>query len=417
MRRFLTVLVLVTLVAAGCGDDSDDSDDGAPAPSTTEGAGATTTTGGNQASGDPVVVGVINMENAPTGSFPEIREGMQAAADYLNAELGGVTGHPIQLESCTTNGTPEATTQCANEMVEKGVTVVAAGEDIQMGSAYPILEEAGISVVGLAPLTPADFSAPNGFYFSGGTVASMLALVAFVDEYLQAGKVAVMFQDEAAGQAALPLVTGPLDKLGIEHVEIGEAPDAADFTPAVTAAQQADPDVLLLLFAPQGCAGIMKAHRSLGLDIPMATTGACYTDEVIESAGEGAEGTYFTLGPSLEDPEDDEDVALYREKVEQYASGVDYRGLTGLGFSTIMTLYYVLDGIGFDALSPASVMDALKTTQGGRLFMGEPAGWTCGQLAIMPSLCNTAVRIYQYQEGGLVDATDGAFVDGRELLG
>ncbi|MCH2409153.1 MAG: hypothetical protein MK190_08280, partial [Acidimicrobiales bacterium] len=46
---------------------------------------------------DPVLVGLINMENSPAGSFPEARVAIEAAADWVNSELGGINGRPIEL--------------------------------------------------------------------------------------------------------------------------------------------------------------------------------------------------------------------------------------------------------------------------------------------------------------------------------
>ena len=62
--------------------------------------------GSGKANGAPVVVGFVNQENAAVGSFPEVRADAEAAVRYVNAELGGVGGHPLRLESCVTDGTP-----------------------------------------------------------------------------------------------------------------------------------------------------------------------------------------------------------------------------------------------------------------------------------------------------------------------
>ena len=40
--------------------------------------------------GEPFVIGVQNLEGDPNGSFPEFSLAIQAAADYVNAELGGL---------------------------------------------------------------------------------------------------------------------------------------------------------------------------------------------------------------------------------------------------------------------------------------------------------------------------------------
>ncbi len=40
-----------------------------------------------EATGEPIKIGVQNLEGDPNGSFPEFSVAMQAAADYVNTEL------------------------------------------------------------------------------------------------------------------------------------------------------------------------------------------------------------------------------------------------------------------------------------------------------------------------------------------
>src|SRR5881227_3720659 len=60
-------------------------------------------TGGKAAKADatlkPVIVGYVNQEGGVT-AFPEATAGTEAAVKYVNAELGGVGGHPLQLKKC-----------------------------------------------------------------------------------------------------------------------------------------------------------------------------------------------------------------------------------------------------------------------------------------------------------------------------
>lgn len=425
-HRVLAAFAAGALVIAACGDDDTSSDstavsteptDTVAGPTTTTQttvAGPTTTTQ-PPATGDPVTVGLINMEDTPAGSFPELRNGAEAAVDYINTELGGIDGHPIELKVCKTGGTPEDTQACANELVEADVPVVIAGQDFQMSVAYPIFQQAGIPVVGINPITPADFTAQGAYYFSGGSFTNLFGLVQFMGDYLDLDKVAVLFQDDAAGQAAVPLVTPGLDKLEIDYITLGEKADAPDYAPLVAAVMGEDVDALLVLFAAHGCTGIMKARESLGLDVPIITTGACYNDEVLDGAGDGADNTYFSLGPNPEDPTSHEDMPGFLAAMETYAPDVAVTGLGGAGFSDVMTLWEVLTGVGYDNLSSASIADALKATVDGHLYLGVP--WTCGQIAVLPAVCETHIRVYHYVGGKLEDATDGEWIEGMSLFG
>ena len=61
---------------------------------------------------------MINQENTPAGSFPELSQAVQAAIEFVNTELGGVDGRPIELEVCNTEFTAEGSTSCGQQFVE-----------------------------------------------------------------------------------------------------------------------------------------------------------------------------------------------------------------------------------------------------------------------------------------------------------
>src|SRR6202012_2818758 len=71
-----------------------------------------------KATGTPYVFGMINDETGAV-TFPEARQGAIAAADYVNDYLGGINGHPIQIDSCTGDGTPATAARCANQLAAK----------------------------------------------------------------------------------------------------------------------------------------------------------------------------------------------------------------------------------------------------------------------------------------------------------
>ncbi len=103
-------LVIAGLVAGACGGG---------------GSGSGAKKGDNS-----VVVGMINQEDAPVGSFPETRQAAQAAVAHVNNDLGGVNGRPIRLEVCTTSGTPESSAACANKLVGDQPLAVLGGVDL-----------------------------------------------------------------------------------------------------------------------------------------------------------------------------------------------------------------------------------------------------------------------------------------------
>mgnify|MGYP001550479132 FL=1 len=55
------------------------------------------------AEGESIKIGMINQENEVFGDFPELRQAAAAAVEWVNAELGGVGGRPLELLACNTN--------------------------------------------------------------------------------------------------------------------------------------------------------------------------------------------------------------------------------------------------------------------------------------------------------------------------
>jgi hypothetical protein len=82
------------------------------------------------ASGEPLVLGMVNQENTPVGSFPELSAAVQAAVDFVNENLGGVGGRPIEVELCNTNFSAEGSTACGQQFAESGVPAVLGGIDV-----------------------------------------------------------------------------------------------------------------------------------------------------------------------------------------------------------------------------------------------------------------------------------------------
>src|SRR5205085_12599596 len=123
--RLLALMAALALAATACSG-------GKGASGTAASAGA------KRAAGAPAVVGFVNQENAPAGSFPELRLGVPAAVRYVNEELGGVGGRPVQLASCATAGTPESSQACANQLLPRSPVAVIGGVDFGGHPSLPI---------------------------------------------------------------------------------------------------------------------------------------------------------------------------------------------------------------------------------------------------------------------------------------
>src|SRR5690606_5592851 len=99
------------------------------------------------ADGEPFRIGMVNQENTPAGSYPELSQAVQAAVEYVNSQLGGLDGRPIEVEVCNTEFSAEGSTACGQRFVEDGVPVVLGGIDV-FGNAIDVLVDNDIPYVG-----------------------------------------------------------------------------------------------------------------------------------------------------------------------------------------------------------------------------------------------------------------------------
>jgi branched-chain amino acid transport system substrate-binding protein len=390
--RVGVALVIAGLVAGAC---SRGAGNGSPASGT---------------KGDTsIVVGMINQEDAPVGSFPEVRQAAQAAVAHVNTDLGGVGGRRISLQVCTTNGTPESSAACANRLVARHPVAVLGGVDLGAAASLPVFEKAAIPYIGGTPALGDELTSPAAWMLAGGAVGDLLGQAEYALGTLKVKKVGALYVDlpgllTTVVQAAQVV----LKAKGVTDVKtVAAAADAADFAPSVKAVAAGNPDVVVVLFPAQSCTRIMAAARALGVKAKLFYPSACASQAVVDAAGAAAENSYFASGYlPFDDPSPD--VATWKAKAGVTKPSV----LSQAGFSVVMDLYDLLkDG----ADTPAAVTAALAATVDHPGFMAH--SYTCNrkQVSLLSAVCNSSVRLLQYKGGTFHDVT-GDWVNGAQLV-
>lgn len=366
--------------------------------------------GGGRDGANAIVVGMVNQENAPVGSFPEVRQAAEAAVAHVNDDLGGVDGRRIKLEVCTTTGTPESSAACANKLLEKRPVAVLGGVDLGAAASMPVFEKAAIPYIGGTPALGEELTSTAAWMVAGGTVADLLGQATYALDTLKAKKVGALYVDLPG---VLTTVVSAADIVlrakGVTDVKLVAAgADAADFAPPLKAATAGNPDVVLVVFPAQSCARIMSAARSLGVKAKLFYPSACASQAVVDAAGPAAEGAYFASGYlPFDDPSPE--VATWKSEAKVSRPSA----LSQAGFAVAMDLYELLKDGGAD--SPAALTAKLAASAERPGFMAHP--YTCDrkQVPLMEAVCNANVRLLQYQGGRFADVT-GAWVNGAGLV-
>ncbi|MGH9286065.1 MAG: ABC transporter substrate-binding protein, partial [Acidimicrobiales bacterium] len=367
---------------------------------------------GGELSGPPVVVGLINMEGAATGSFPELRKAAEAAAALVNRDLGGIGGRPLRIEACASTGTPESSQGCAHRVLESKPVAVMGGIDLGAGATLPVLKDAGVPYVSSSPTMPEELSSQGAFAFTGGTAADLLGQAEYVTATLKPAKVGILHMQLPGLLRSLPtLARLVLNRRGVGEVKVvAEKADAADFTPALKAVSANDPDVIFVVFPAQACARVLQAQQGLRVRARLFFPSVCADAAVVGPAGAAADGAYFSSGfLPFDDP--DEAVATWRR--EQGSAPVSV--LAQAGFSTVMNLHGLIGALDGDELTPASVATRLEKARDRDSFMGHPYSCDGKRAPLVTSACSVHVRILQHRGGRFSDVT-GDWVSGADLV-
>jgi len=88
--------------------------------------------------------------------------GAQAAAAGVNLR-GGINGHPVRLVECDDGNTADKATACAREFVSDHAIAIAGGVTLFGDLVTPILQKAGIPVIGSLPIEPVEYNSPDEF--------------------------------------------------------------------------------------------------------------------------------------------------------------------------------------------------------------------------------------------------------------
>lgn len=404
MRRVLSVLVAGVLLAAACSEGDDGGDSGSATSS--EVPGRTDTASGSivgeyageewfngtvpdepvaaDPGAEPVVVGMINQEDTPLGSFPEIRRAAEASIEFVNTELGGVGGRPIELTSCVVSFDVEQSQACAQEMVQQDVVALTGGIDVTSNGSIPVLEQNGIPQVGGIPANLIEQRSDATHFFSGGTTGAVAAFLADAAENGAETVVIAYGEFDAFEESAREYGVPVAESLGID-VELATFPvTATDFLPILTRANENDPDAIIMLAAGSSCIPLMETYADLGIEAQLYLVGACAADEIVEAAGDATEGIVFNSEGPVE--EGDLEGDMYNDINDRYADG-EGTGTGTIGVRSMLNLWALLDELGPEEVSREGVVALLEAAEDRPSFWGYP--YTCDgeQVAGLPSLC------------------------------
>ena len=358
---------------------------------------------GKVASGTPVKVGLINNEGSSPQSEPSVGDAAVAAADYANAELGGIGGHPIKVYRCGENEDTASATACANEMVQDNVAVVVIGATSMGAVMVPIITKAGIPYVSVTGSATQELTTPGTFMWSGGYEATLTGFAKYAAQHGYK-KVTAFVVNVPSAIAGAQQLGGPLFKaqgvaLTIEGVPSG-VPDA---TSQVTAGLSGNPGAALIIADEGTCTSVLKALSVVNPSLPAMGITSCLTTSATQALGSAMNGVKI-FGASAPQA-DDAEAKLYQYVMAKYAPSANASGYTVTGYQSMLGLVRATAGLTGSA-TPASIAAAIKAAKNVPLPAGAGLTFTCDGKALpsLPSVCSLSEVVVTVQNGVGTDA-------------
>lgn len=348
----------------------------------------------------PVTLGWVNVEGGPGGN-PEATLGARAAVRYVNDELGGIGGRPLKLNVCTVVSAEEEGQKCGQQLLgDKEVSAIGVG-NLYLGDASFNSVIAGKKpvLVGVAtgPTMP---TAKNTFSTFGDLPHIFGTWGTYARDVLKATTAAVIHTSTPGDKIASGAAVKGLKAAGLKVKSVGFDAQSTDLIGPVTAAGANTADVVVPISIGGGCVGIAKALKQLNVTKPVVSTPLCMSPDVAQ--GLGGDLPTWTYGVAQTLPMDSSaaDSKAYLKASAQAGLSKDDQSkvFAPLGWSTILTYAKVLNALGPDKITSASVTEQLRKFPG-PVVMGA-AEVECGKYPDAPAVCNDQARFYQYEGKG-----------------
>jgi branched-chain amino acid transport system substrate-binding protein len=411
--RFGLMVAGVALVMSACSSDSKtSSSSGGSGSSSTSNAAAVLGTK-KPATGTPLTIGYIDDGTSDAVDRSAEFTAAQASIKYVNDYLGGIGGHPVTLQECSTGSTPAGAADCVTKMVTAKVPVVLNGVTSLPADVYPPLSDAGIPVFSTGALDQKSLSAP-GVYLMGNPILTVLAGPAQVAANAGIKQAAIVVVDNpaASGQvsAAAPLFYGNVG-VGVDVVTIPI--DQADVAPQITAEMAKNPGMFQVIGDAPFCGKVMRALDSVGFTgqiniIPQCIDGGANLD-LPNLAGS------IVLGTTSTDPNDKE-VQLYNAVMETYGdSSLEGNATANNGYQAVVGFARAVAALTGD-VTPASVKAAVEAAPPTPYPLAGGLTYQCNHTAvsIAPNICsNSALQTSLDAQG---KGTTYTVLDGTKVL-
>jgi len=409
--RAIPIAIALVVAAAGCSGGNGPNGGGGPLATVTgpggQGEQSVTdylkytggTAGKADQSLDPVTIGWVNQQGGQVVIGAFATNGAELAVKYVNEELGGVGGHPVELKECFITGAEEEGTTCGQQLAaDDAVQVIGIG-GVAIGTQafYSALDGDKPVVAGVA-VTPIDAVQPNSVILFGDATHVLGPFGTYAKDVLHASTAALVYPSEPGIIEGARAIKSGLEAAGVTVSEIGYPSGQTDLIGPLTSAGAQTADMVIPYSSASGCVNLAKGLQALNITDSKKIVSAPLCLNGLVRAGLGGDFPHWTfaIASSLFGDSTDPGMPAYTEVTGKYGTpdaAPDPWNI--VAFSQVLTIIKFLNEVGYDNISADAVLAKAKAFTG-PLALGAPS-LQCGKYTEAPSVCNDQVQFFNYE--------------------
>jgi len=253
----------------------------------------------NGVSADKVVFGQATALEGPASALGQgMKLGLEAAFNEIN-KAGGVKGRKLELKSVDDGYEPGKSIEVVKKLLEEDKVFAIAGAVGTPTSAatQPIAAAAGAPFIGA--FTGAEFLRepykPLVMNIRASYFQETEAMVEHLTKDIGASKIAIMYQDDAFGQAGLAGVKKALDKRQMQLAGEGTFErNTVAVKAALLAIKKAQPDAVIMISPYKPAAEFIKLAKQIKLDATFVNISFVGTNALAKELGPAGAGVVIT---------------------------------------------------------------------------------------------------------------------------
>lgn len=420
----ISVLAVAALAAAGCSSSSTSS----TAPPATGGAATTPASTGSASPSSssqgglgpaavtdylsyvggkagpannslpPVLIGFVNQQGGQQVIGADATTGSQMAVKYINTELGGIGGHPLQLVTCFIASAEEEGTGCAQKfLANKNIHVVSMGGVVIGDQSFFATLGGKLPVVSGVAALPIDGAQQNTAVLFGDGTHVLGPMGTYAKDVLHAKTAAVVYPNDPSTVPGAQAVQAGLKAAGVTVKMAPYSATQTDLTGVLTAAGATTADMVVPFVSAPTCVNIAKALVQLGItDIKkIVSAPLCLNGQVAAGLGGDFPKWTYSIASSLFGDPSDPGMPAYEAVAKKYSTPGDSPDPWNIvDFGQTLTIAKIMNQVGYDNLSPTTILAGLKAFKGPQA-LGAPQ-LACGKYPNAPGICNDRAQFFEY---------------------